>query len=45
MWARMGCDGEERINFQNILDMYLERVKQREELIQQTLKNQEDLTS
>lgn len=33
MWARMTCDGEERINFSNILDMYLQKIKAREETI------------
>jgi hypothetical protein len=27
VWARMGCDQEERQNFQSILDMYVERVQ------------------
>jgi len=33
MWARMSCDEEERLHFQAILDIYCEKVQERERLI------------
>lgn len=34
----MNCDQEERQNFQNILELYIDRVNQRETLLNQALK-------
>lgn len=30
IWARMSCDEEERANFQNILDLYIDKIIDRE---------------
>ena len=33
MWARMSCDEEERKNFMKILDIYFERLQEREQIM------------
>lgn len=45
MWARMNCDQDERKNFQNIFELYLERITQREQTLSEAIVLRDDLQS